>query len=1184
MPPIYLTPNTFSGLTLFIFAGSIAGYLGALAWKTKQQRRQIIYLALALAAVSGFSLTGAMLEALYPVARYWVHPLNTIIQSLGLVFWVQFAYHLPELYLERQRESQVALGLTLLLVLYDVGYALHFYDQLAERVYTSRPLVAVLLQAGVALWALGVFIRQARRADSRDLPLWRKLWRPCDRHSRAVRNFVWINLALAGMNTMAVFHIESLISITTLRIFVFSGVLVALLLITLTYLNYLPERTSFQARLVAITLAFFLGVLSMVGHVIAPAFIASYHDTHMLNLPQTLQFSPNTLGGYDIRSISHHYETDLGEPFAFEGESSLIDCGCLSLDFTFPFYGQSWSDAHITRRGIVTFGGQPPPAFGPEIPDFSLPAIYLTGTDTWAAGDISVYTRATPDELTLTWLKAQQPGDSMMSGAFQLRLYPDGVFEIAFEALPPIQPNEVQYRWQANQLLGAVPGGEAGPQPAHFRGDLPISSGADGIIETYDLDFRAALHHFLTPLFWLMIFSALLVGVGLPLAFQTSLVKPLQNLLAGVRQVNRGQLDVQVPVMVEDEFGYLTRAFNSMAADMDKLVTDLEDRVAERTTELADTAAYLDNILRSATDYAIITVDNQLRIVYINPLAESLYEVSANEVLEKKITDAFARVADTTDHLQAGLRRASSQGAFGYAYTRESPDGLRHIASRFSSVVNKSGDIIGYAHFGRDITQRVQTEAQLLNQQRSLSALEERERIGRELHDGIGQVMGYLNLQMQAGRALLADGKQQAASKLLEQLIGVTQTAHNNVREFILGMNHSNLAATDFWAALQRMGQTFEEERALPVSLSLPLDQPRWLAPPDDLHLLLILQEALTNAYKYADASRMQIIAQQIGPDQAQFIISDDGCGFSPPPLTPPSIGEDPLQAEKDLDQVSPQTINFGSKDDTDTPTPHFGLKIMRERAFELGGDLEIRSAPGEGTQVLVTVKITEADSETADATMFSQTATPLRVLLVDDHPLFLEGLANLLKLYGVIIVGTAHNGVQAQKLARQTQPDLIIMDIDMPICDGIEATRRITTEFPDQRIIMLTVSASNETLFEALKAGASGYLLKNMQAEELFMIIAGLEDGATPIAPELAGEVMAEFQRMARPAAELTERQWDILQWIANGSSYRETAQGLYLSERTVKREMRGIMDALHLNSRAEAEAFARRRLQNEA
>ncbi len=478
---------------------------------------------------------------------------------------------------------------------------------------------------------------------------------------------------------------------------------------------------------------------------------------------------------------------------------------------------------------------------------------------------------------------------------------------------------------------------------------------------------------------------------------------------------------------------------------------------------------------------------------------------------------------------------------------RETPQGTQHIATRLGVIVDQQGALIGYAHISQDISQRVQTDAQLLTQQRTLSALEERERIGRELHDSIGQAMGYLNLQMQAARALLVDKKYQAADDLLARSVNAAQQAHNEVREFILGMKKPATAPADFWTALQSYAQTFEEQRRIPVLLSLPADNPRWLTPPRDLHLLRIIQEALTNVDKHAAASQVQIIATQIAPDKAQFIISDNGRGFDP---------------EKRQSPIS------------QSPNLHFGLNIMRERAVDLDGRLEIRSAPGQGTQVLTTVRI-----EPSPPAPPPHPSAPLRVLLADDHPLFLEGLVNLLTTYGVTVVGAARNGLEAQELACQTRPDLIVMDIHMPLCDGIEATRHIKAEFPDQRILMLTVLAEDETLFAALQAGASGYLLKSMSAEGLFMLIAGLEDGASPIAPQLAGRALAEFRRLTRPEAELTRQQWRVLQRVAEGLTYRETAVQLHVSERTVKRQMKQIMDALHLSSRAEAVEYARQK-----
>ncbi|MGB4978193.1 MAG: response regulator, partial [Anaerolineae bacterium] len=252
----------------------------------------------------------------------------------------------------------------------------------------------------------------------------------------------------------------------------------------------------------------------------------------------------------------------------------------------------------------------------------------------------------------------------------------------------------------------------------------------------------------------------------------------------------------------------------------------------------------------------------------------------------------------------------------------------------------------------------------------------------------------------------------------------------------------------------------------------------------------------------------------------------------------------------------------------------HFGLAGMAERAAALGGDLQIRSRPGEGTAIEISFPVgREGIGELAGP------LKDLRVLLVDDQPIFLEGLHNLLTAYGLHVVGMAHDGLEAQALARSARPDVIVMDIHMPVCDGIEATRRIKQAMPETEIVMLSVSAEDETLFEALKAGASGYLLKSMRAAEFFLLISGLAEGIPPLAPELAAKVLAEFQGRLQTEATLSDEQSRILRRVAQGRTYLQIGLELSLSERTVKRYMKEIMDVLHVGSRAEAEAYARQR-----
>ncbi len=208
-----------------------------------------------------------------------------------------------------------------------------------------------------------------------------------------------------------------------------------------------------------------------------------------------------------------------------------------------------------------------------------------------------------------------------------------------------------------------------------------------------------------------------------------------------------------------------------------------------------------------------------------------------------------------------------------------------------------------------------------------------------------------------------------------------------------------------------------------------------------------------------------------------------------------------------------------------------------------------------------------------------------MRVLLVDDHPLFLQSLKGLLNTSGYEVVGLAGTGLEALKQARLLRPDLILMDIDMPECDGLAATRLIKAEMPEIRIVMLTVSASDEHLFEAVKSGASGYLLKSQRAERFLELIAEVEHGGAALPPELAARLLAEFARQAQHVetlpvgdvpTDLTPRQVEILTLVAQGLTYSQVGETLHLSEPTVRYHMGEILNRLHLQNRAQVIVYA--------
>lgn len=211
-----------------------------------------------------------------------------------------------------------------------------------------------------------------------------------------------------------------------------------------------------------------------------------------------------------------------------------------------------------------------------------------------------------------------------------------------------------------------------------------------------------------------------------------------------------------------------------------------------------------------------------------------------------------------------------------------------------------------------------------------------------------------------------------------------------------------------------------------------------------------------------------------------------------------------------------------------------------------------------------------------------------MKLLLVDDHALFLQSLKGLLTASGYEVVGTASDGLEALSQARRLRPDLILMDIEMADCDGLTATRLIKAEMPEIKIVMLTVSSSDEHLFEAVKSGACGYLLKSQSAESFLEFVAQVERVGAALPPELAVRLLEEFARQARhvpgeaaveeaPAA-LTPRQLEILMLVARGLTYPQIAEALHLSEPTIRYHMGQILERLHLENRAQVIVYAAR------
>jgi DNA-binding NarL/FixJ family response regulator len=199
------------------------------------------------------------------------------------------------------------------------------------------------------------------------------------------------------------------------------------------------------------------------------------------------------------------------------------------------------------------------------------------------------------------------------------------------------------------------------------------------------------------------------------------------------------------------------------------------------------------------------------------------------------------------------------------------------------------------------------------------------------------------------------------------------------------------------------------------------------------------------------------------------------------------------------------------------------------------------------------------------------------RVLIADDHGVVREGLARLLPTADDIeVVGTARDGAEAVSLYEEHQPDVVLMDLSMPGVDGIEATRRLMTERPDSRVVVLTSFSDRERILDALDAGAVGYLLKDAEPDELLRGIAAAARGESPLAPKAAKAVLTA-RAESRPAAELTAREQEVLGLLAEGLANKQIARRLGIAEKTVKAHLTSVFQRIGVTDRTQAALWAR-------
>ncbi len=320
-------------------------------------------------------------------------------------------------------------------------------------------------------------------------------------------------------------------------------------------------------------------------------------------------------------------------------------------------------------------------------------------------------------------------------------------------------------------------------------------------------------------------------------------------------------------------------------------------------------------IIEGMTD-GVIVLDARGTIVELNPRAQAILGPSLSKPLGQKMEEFIGKQPQLAA-LSSAARSTLTE------LSLDSQDGPLHCELHTSPLTDPKRGQIGRIIVLRDITEQKRAQAQLLQQQRNLAVLEERERLARELHDSLGQVLGYVNTQSQAVRELLARGNLDAADSCLSRLVSVAQDAHADVREFILGLKTTSSPQQKLFPSMEQYVQRFNHNYGIQAELNgLEALNEEELDPSVQVQLLRILQEALTNVRKHSGAHRVRItIVPEL--DHIRMAVEDNGQGFDPERLP----GRDGL---------------------------NFGLRIMRERAQEMAGSFWIESAPGKGTKVVV--------------------------------------------------------------------------------------------------------------------------------------------------------------------------------------------------------------------------------------
>ncbi|VFS73982.1 Nitrate/nitrite response regulator protein narL [Kluyvera cryocrescens] len=425
-----------------------------------------------------------------------------------------------------------------------------------------------------------------------------------------------------------------------------------------------------------------------------------------------------------------------------------------------------------------------------------------------------------------------------------------------------------------------------------------------------------------------------------------------------------------------------------------------------------------------------------------------------------------------------------------------------------------------------------------LERQQQLIVMEERATIARELHDSIAQSLSCMKMQISCLQMMQNEQSSPESRELLGQVRTELNTSWAQLRE-LLTTFRLKLTESGLRPALESSCKEYSNHFGFPVQLDYQLP-PRYVPSHQAIHVLQIAREALSNALKHSQATEVKVSVTQHG-NQVKMVVEDNGCGV-------------PQHAER---------------------SNHYGLIIMRDRAQSLRGDCQVRRRETGGTEVAVTFVPKNRFQLPKEKSMSNQERAT--ILLIDDHPMLRTGVKQLVSMASDIqVVGEASNGEQGIELAEALDPDLILLDLNMPGMNGLETLDKLREKSLSGRVVVFSVSNHEEDVVTALKRGADGYLLKDMEPEDLLKALQQAAAGemvlSEALTPVLAASLRANRATSDRDINQLTPRERDILKLIAQGLPNKMIARRLDITESTVKVHVKHMLKKMKLKSRVEA------------